>query len=302
VCLFFVDNKLKGHLLVGFSGILFGFIIFGGQISANLGLSLFELSTLPYLFSPLLLLPFVIQKKLWVSKKHFLLLFFFGLVEVLCTVFQFAGLILGVSVAVVVLLLYAQPLWTTIISFLFLKEKINKWQIIACVLVIFGVIFLVNPVDFFSQKSWVGMIAALFGGIFLSLWVVFGSVAGKRKIHPVSTKFYVSLISLAFLFLGFPILSFLVPASAISSFSSPWPIWIWGWLFVYNLLAITLGHIIYFTGAKFIPTASSGVLLLLEPVSGVILSAIFLSQPITLSIVAGGALILLGNYLVVTRA
>jgi drug/metabolite transporter, DME family len=296
-----MENKLKGYSFVAFAGIFFRVIIFGGQIFTNIGLSLFELSTLPYIFSLVFLFPFIIQKKFWVNKKDFSVLIIFGLIEVFATIFQFAGLILGASVAVVVLLLYAQPLWTTIISYFFLKEKINKWHIISCILVLFGVLFLVNPLDLFNSKSFFGIIAALLGGIFLSLWVVFGSISSKRKINAISIKFYVGVISLVLLFLFFPIISLFFSAPNITSFSLTWPLWVWVALAGYNLFAITLGHILYFTGSNYIPTVSSGILLLLEPVVGVLLSVVFLSQPLTSSILAGGVLILLGNFIIITR-
>jgi drug/metabolite transporter, DME family len=296
-----MENKLKGYSFVALSGILFGVIIFGGQIFANIGLSLFELSTLPYIFSLVFLFPFIIQKKFWVDKRNFLILLILGVVEVFCTIFQFAGLVFGASVAVVVLLLYAQPLWTTIISYFFLKEKINKWHIISCVLVIFGVIFLVNPAELFSSKSVLGVLAALLGGIFLSLWVVLGSLSSKQKINAISIKFYVGVISLVLLFLSFPVFSIFYPASNITSFSLSWPLWVWVALALFNLFIITFGHVLYFTGSKFIPTVSSGILLLLEPVVGVILSVVFLSQPLTIPIVLGGFLILFGNFIIITR-
>ena len=296
-----MENKLKGYSFVALSGIFFGIIIFGGQIFTNIGLSLFELSTLPYIFSLVFLFPFIIQKKFWVDKKNFSVLIILGLVEVFCTIFQFAGLVLGASVAVVVLLLYAQPLWTTLISYFFLKEKINKWHISSCILVLFGVLFLVNPLDLFNSKSFFGIIAALLGGIFLSLWVVLGSISSKRKINAISIKFYVGVISLVLLFLFFPILSLFFSAPNITSFSLAWPLWVWVALASYNLFAITLGHVLYFTGSKYIPTVSSGILLLLEPVVGIILSVVFLSQPLTESILIGGVLILLGNFIIVTR-
>lgn len=296
-----VSDKFKGYSFVAFSGILFGFIIFGGQIFANIGLSLFELSTLPYVFSLLFLLPFVIQKKFWVEKKNFSILIIFAIIEVLCTIFQFAGIIFGASVAVVVLLLYAQPLWTTIISFFFLKEKVNRWHILACGLVLLGVIFLVNPAELFTSKSLLGILAALLGGVFLSLWVIFGGLSSKRKIPPISIKFYAAVISLVILFFVFPILSLFYNSPNVTNFSLGWPLWVWGALALYNLFTITLGHILYFTGSKYIPAVSSGIILLLEPVVGVILSVIFLAQPLTIPIIVGGCLILLGNAIVIVK-
>jgi drug/metabolite transporter (DMT)-like permease len=58
---------------------------------------------------------------------------------------------------------------------------------------------------------------------------------------------------------------------------------------------------VYFYGSRFIPTASSGIILLLEPVVGVVLSVVFLSQPLTIGIIIGGFLILVGNILVITK-
>lgn len=297
-----MDSKFFGYFLVAFSGVLFGLIIFGGKVFSNFGLSLFELSTLPFVFSLFFLLPFVVRKKYWVGWKNLPLLLWYGLVEAATSFLQFAGLIFGAPVAVVVLLLYVQPLWTTIISFLFLKEKVTRWHFIACIIVIFGVFFLVNPSELFVSSSFIGIFLALLAGIFLSLWVVLGSVASKRKINPISIKFFVGLFGLVLLFLFFPVLNLISSDVMVVGFSLDWPIWVWGLLILYNLFAITLGHIIYYKGVKLIPAASAGILLLLEPIVATILAAIFLFQPVTPSIFLGGLLILAGNALVIIKS
>ncbi|MBU4492316.1 MAG: hypothetical protein KKD69_07635 [Euryarchaeota archaeon] len=45
----------------------------------------------------------------------------------------------------------------------------------------------------------------------------------------------------------------------------------------------------------------AGIVLLLEPVSAIILAAIFFTQPIGLNIISGGTLILFSNYLVIHK-
>ena len=297
-----INDKTKGYFLVALSGILFGVIIFGGKVFSDLGLSLIELSTLPYVFTLVFLFPLIIQKKYWPHKKNLPLLILYGIIGTCATVSQFAGVIFGASVAVVVLLLYSQPLWTTIISYLFLKEKINRHQIIACILVIVGVIFLVNPADLFTSKSFLGVVSALVAGVFLSLWVVGGSVASKRNISPITIKYFETSIMLTLLLILYPfILLFSFPPSLVN-FSLNHSLFVWGLLVLFNLFIVTIGHMIYFTGSKHIPTASAGIILLLEPITGVILSVVFLSQPLTTGIVVGGLFILAGNYLVVTKS
>jgi drug/metabolite transporter (DMT)-like permease len=53
---------------------------------------------------------------------------------------------------------------------------------------------------------------------------------------------------------------------------------------------------------KKVPTIEAGIILLIEPISGALLATIFLGQQITLNIVIGGFLILLANYLVLTKS
>jgi drug/metabolite transporter (DMT)-like permease len=297
-----INDKTKGYFLVAISGILFGVIIFGGKVFSDLGLSLLEVSTLPYVFTLFFLFPLIVQKKYWPHKKNLPLLVLYGVIGAFATVSQFAGVVFGASVAVVVLLLYSQPLWTTIISYLFLKEKINRHQIIACVLVIVGVIFLVNPAELFTSKSFLGIISALVAGVFLSLWVVGGSVASKRNISPITIKYFETSVMLTLILLMYPfLLMFSLPPTLVS-FSLDHSLFVWGLLILFNLFIVTIGHMIYFTGSKYIPTTSSGIILLLEPITGVLLSVVFLAQPLTLGVVVGGLFILAGNYLVVTKS
>ncbi|MBU0626896.1 EamA family transporter [Patescibacteria group bacterium] len=54
----------------------------------------------------------------------------------MCTITQFGGLYFHVPVAVIVLLLYTQPLWTIVFGRLFFRERIKRYHLIACVLVL----------------------------------------------------------------------------------------------------------------------------------------------------------------------
>lgn len=65
----------------------------------------------------------------------FLVFGFFGAIARLC---QFGAVVLGVRVAIVVLLLYTQPLWTIAFNKLFLQESITKRKILAMILVLVG--------------------------------------------------------------------------------------------------------------------------------------------------------------------
>jgi len=296
-----LDEKTKGFLFVALSGALCGLIVFGGSIFSNLGLSLFQIATIPYLLASLFLVPFLIKIGFKGVKKNLKILLFYAIVSQGVVLCQFGGIVFGASVAVVVLLLYAQPLWTILISYFFLKESVSKYQIIAGILVLIGVFFLVNPFELGNSKSIVGIIFALFGGIFLSLWVVVGSVASKRNLSPLWIFFFGSGVGAIVYLVVYPLMVIFAPFPKVIGISFDFPLFVFVLIILFSLVAVIGAHLLYYAGAKRVSTITAGILMLLEPVAGVILSVIFLAQPLTLPVIVGGVLILLGNFIVITK-
>lgn len=291
----------KGYWFVSFCGILSGLLVFGGQIFLNMGLSVYTLSIIPYLMIAVLLLPFLIFKKEYRPKGKPFIWILYGISSGICVLAQYAALVFGVPVAMVVLLLYTQPLWTLLICKIFFKDKINKKSIFACILVFLGVVVLVNPFSIVSIKSLIGVFIALFGGLALSGWVVLGGFLSKEKNHPIGIKFTESILAMTFMFLVLPLI-LLLKNPAITNLSFIWSGKIWFYLVMYTIFAILVNHLFYYKGMKTVPTVSAGVILLLEPIVASILSVIFLNQALTLSLIIGGILILIANYLVIKKS
>jgi drug/metabolite transporter (DMT)-like permease len=290
----------REYLYVVIAGLLSGTIVFGGQIFINLGLSLYQIAVIPALFS-LLLIPLVAVKKDLRPTSEMMKAFpVFGLVGALTILSEFGALFLGVPVAVVVLLLYTQPLWTIIFSRIFLNERITKQKLVAIVIVLLGAVILTNPFTVAASGNLSGIIVALIGGISLSGWVIFGRIFGIRRYPPVTTQIGNTFFSLLFLGISHPIISSFLDSS-ITSFSLNLSLEIWAYLFVFALFSTIIPHLFYFEGVKKVPSSEAGVILLLEPVSGAFLAAGFLLQPLTLNILFGGGLILISNYLVIHK-
>ena len=291
----------KEYLYVVIAGILSGLIIFGGKALADAGLSLYQISILPLLFTALLL-PFILFKKECRIKAKMLKVFVpYGIIGTLTALAEFSPVILGVPVAIVVLLFYAQPLWTVLLSRIFLKEKITRNKIIAMILVIAGVIVLVNPFNITHAGNVIGVIIAILGGVCLSGWVIFGRVSGIKEYHPITTQFGCVLFTLIFLAISYPIISIFIKDPSITAFTFSLPANIWLYLLLFAVFANIAPHLFYFAGVRKVPASDAGIILLLEPVSAAILATVFLSQPITTYILIGGALILLGNYVVIRK-
>jgi DME family drug/metabolite transporter len=70
-------------------------------------------------------------------------------------------------------------------------------------------------------------------------------------------------------------------------------------MFLFSLISFLIPHFFYFVGVKEIPASTAGIILLLEPLAGAILAALFLSQAITINVFIGGLFILAANYLVI---
>lgn len=290
----------REHFFLVASGILSGFIVFSGKVFSDMGLSLFEISFLLYVFVIPLLLPFIIFRRESAFKKEMLPYWLlFSIATTLTVLCQFGAVVLGVPVAIVVLLLYTQPLWTTLFSKFALKEKVGKIQAIACALVIIGTVFVANPFDAALYNNWFGLLVALAGGICLSFWVIAGSIAGKKKADPLATTFFELFFMIIFLLILYPILGFFTSDPKIVGFSLNWPLQIWGLILLYTIFAEIINHMCYIKGTQKVSTANAGIIMLLEPVSGAILATIFLSQPLTITTIAGGTLILVANYLVI---
>lgn len=293
----------KHYLYVCFTGIVSGLIVFSASIFSKMGFSLYEISIFPTLPILLLLLPFILLKKDCRMRVGMLpLLILMGFVLSVITLSQYCPVLLGVPVSVVVFLLYTQPLWTIIIAKLFLKEKLSKTKLLAAAIVLVGMIVLINPFNESFRVNLVGILIALLGGISLSGWVVVGSVLSKKGNNIMNTEFWGGLFAVILMLLSLPLLSLFVKDATITdlSFGHNWLSL--AILFAYGVVVLLLTHLSYFEGAKKVPAIDAGIILLLEPVVGTLLSVAYLKQAITANILIGGILILIANYLVIRAA
>jgi len=291
---------IKEHWYIILAGILSGFYVFGAAVFVRLGLSLYQILLFPALLATLALLPLILLKKKYRPKKNMLGLYaVLGFVAFIVGVSEFGPIILGVPVAITILLIYTQPLWTALFSKLFLKERITKYKATAIVLVILGAAVLVNPFTLQNIGSLPGVIIAATGGVTLSVWLIIGRVAGIKKYNPITTQFSYTLFFIICVLLSYPLAKVLIKDTTINALSFSLPSSTWLYLLLFAIFIVVISRILYFKGVHKITASSAGVILLLEPVIAAILATLFLKQSLTLNILVGGALILIANYLVV---
>jgi drug/metabolite transporter (DMT)-like permease len=281
------------------AAILYGTLTVGAQFFVNLGLSLYELSVYPILFVTLLLLSILLIKHQYRIKKKMIPFYvIYGLIGALLQLTQFGGIVLGVPVAVVALLLYTQPIWTTAFGKLMIKEKITPGKITAVAIAFIGIVLLLRPWNVESIGALTGIISALLGGIFLSLWIIWGRKSGINKQHHITAMAGWMGFTVIWLLLLWPISNLFIPESNIVRLSVNFPLHYWLYLIVYALLAHLFPYLFFYKGVEKVQASVAGVIMLLEPVSATILAAILFIQPIGFNVLCGGALILFSNYLI----
>ncbi len=296
-------NKIdtKHTFFIISASILYGLITVGGQFFANLGFSLYEISCLVFFLATCLTPVLVFKKEYRFPRQQIIFFIIFGFIGAGLQIGQFAGIVLGVPVAIVALLLYSQPIWTSIFGKFFLNEAITKRKILALVLAVIGILVLVNPFGIQNKFSAPGLIAALVAGVFFSLWVIWGRKSGLRNQHFLTTAFGYSFFTSLWLLLLYPLAAVLWHEPKFVRLDPGVYLEFWVWVAGFTIFAGVMPNILAFAGMRKVDASTTGVLLLFEPISAAILAFIFFDQPLTSNIWLGGGLILFSNYVLLRK-
>lgn len=195
------------------------------------------------------------------------------------------------------LLLYTQPIWSTVFGKVVLNESFTKTKSLANVAAIAGVVTITEPWNSFGGNPLAFFIAGL-SGVLLSAWVIMGRKSGLLGHNPVVTAFNTKLFALVWGIASLPVLILLIPESTITAFNLEKLPAYFILLLAYSLISGTIPDLLFYKGIASIPASVGGIILLLEPVSAIAIAAIFLNQAITTLVLLGGALILFSNFLV----
>lgn len=290
----------RHHLAIAFASALYGTITVGGRYFADSGYSLLEISLTGVVFTALVLLPWVVFVPTHRPRAADLALFvWFGAAGAGLQLAQFAGIVLGVPVAMVALLLYSQPIWTVILGRIWLQEPVTRAKLSALGLASTGTVVLLQPFSDAPRYPVPGLLAALLGGVLLSLWVMFSRVSGLRGNAPLTTAFGYSAGTTLWLLALTPALRIVLPQPLLTRLDPT--VWADQWLAVavYTLAGNLLPALLVMWGLRRIHASTAGVLLLFEPVSAALLAYALFAEPLTGPIGLGGALILVSNYVLV---
>jgi drug/metabolite transporter (DMT)-like permease len=186
------------------------------------------------------------------------------------------------------------PVFIAILAWLVLKEKLNLIQSLGIVLAMLGVLVVVGKGDFASLA--IGQFGTI--GDFLILisavnWAVF-SILSRRGLqaHP-STRLTFWVMTIGWLITSVAFFAQGKTAEITMLDSRGW----WAMIFL-GIFTTGLAYIAWFDALAQLPAAQTGAFLFLEPPSSMVVAAIVLNEAVTWASIIGGAVILLGVWLV----
>ena len=223
----------------------------------------------------------------WPDRGRIVMLGFIG--YYLSSYLDFLGL-QYVTAALERLILYLTPSFVLLLSVVFLKRGISRRQLLALA-VAYGGIVLVLSQDFEIAGSnvWLGTLLVTASAIFYAIYLI-ASGEAVRRVGALRLVAYAMCVSTVPSVLQFMLLR---PVGAL--LTQPWEVY---WLSLLNAVLCTVLPV----SMTMVAVARIGAPLasqagLIGPVSTFVLSFWLLGEPITVWQIAGGALVMVGMYL-----
>ncbi|MBW2514704.1 MAG: DMT family transporter [Deltaproteobacteria bacterium] len=242
---------------------------------------------------PLLILTYRMEGRFPpIQKEKLFYLLLLGLTGVFSyNVFFFKGLRL-IHAGRASLIIANNPIFIAMASFFLFKEKLNAVKIVGILVSVTGAMIAI------SRGNLQGMLTESFGFgdlfIFLAVlsWVTY-SLIGKRVMQDVSAIEAVTYASVTGAVMLFPAaLAEGMPTDIFNYTLSNW----FSLLYL-GIFGTVLGFVWYYEGIKKIGPSKASLFINFVPISAIVLAFLFLDEPITLSLLAGAAMVSLGVYL-----
>ncbi|MDP4083818.1 MAG: EamA family transporter [Bacillota bacterium] len=274
---------------IALSAALWGVIAIFVRALSKVGFSPMEIVTIRVVTATLLLAIFGIFQKTNQMKIKLLDVKLFigtGILSIVFFNWCYFTTINKMNLSIAVILLYTAPAFVTVLSFLFLKEKVNKIKLLSVMGTLMGCMFIAGINK--SEVSVLGLLTGLGAGFGYSLYSIFGKFA-LRKYESFTVTFY------TFLFASIA----LIPLTGIWkkwSLFSNWDVLLWG--MGLGLFPTVIAYFLYTRGLEKIETSKASIIATIEPVVATLLSVFYYKESLGAMQLIGIFIILLSVFLV----
>ena len=188
-----------------------------------------------------------------------------------------------------VLIAAFNPIITTVIASFILKEKINIRMCLGIAVSLFGVLTIISRGSMHTILSLSFNRGDLFMLIATTLWAIY-SVSGKKVINSIGHSKAVALSTL----LG---TIYLIPFALLEKGNKDilsYPVVAWGSVLYMALIATFFAFSAWYKGIERFGASKTSIFVNLVPVFGVTASLFLLHEKISISIILGGILVIMG--------
>lgn len=217
--------------------------------------------------------------------------YYYALSAGVCLAFHFACWITSLSytsIAISTTLVTTNPLWVTIISWFWFKEKISKITLFGIIIALIGGVFIANQelnITGINSNPLLGNSLALMGAFFASLYLMLGRESQKFGLT-INSYIVIAYTTAALTLLPLPFLF------NFSYFGQPNLVYFY--LILMAIIPQLIGHTSVNFAVKFISPTLVSLAILFEPVGSSFLAWLLFNENISKGVLRGALMLLFG--------
>lgn len=279
----------KGFVYIFITAILFSTMEVALKVAGG-GFDSFQLTFLRFFIGGLFLLPFSLhemkQRQLKLTKSDLLYLLSLGIVCICISMLFFQLAVMKTSANMVAIIICTNPVFTMVFAHFIIKDRFTKRKAVVLLISVAGLIVVANPTQHIGMQDGIGILYAVIAAVSFGLY----SVMGKKRIARIGgmtqtcLSFLLGSVVMAVLmvFLKKP----MVAGINMSNIA----------LLLYVGVAVTgIGYYCYFRAIEICGPSHASIAFFLKPMFAPIIAFVVLREPITINIVAGVVMILIGS-------
>jgi len=248
-----------------------------------------QLTFLRFMVGGLLLLPFALseikRKEIKINFKDYLYMLLLGIICIPMSMVLFQLGVMKANAATAALIMCVNPLFTMFFALFLIHEKMNRYNVIALLLSLTGILFMVNPFNMQEGNTVEGILLVLGGAALFGLY----SVMGKISVGKIGSMVQTS-ISFIFGSLVLLVILLIIDKPVVAGV---WPENIWIVLYL-SVFVTGLAYLFYFQAIAESNATTGSVAFLIKAAIAPTLAVIILREPMELHSIIGIVLVLAG--------
>ncbi|WP_416175414.1 DMT family transporter [Clostridium sp.] len=300
---------------LGYAYIVLAAVIFSTmEITAKLavGLNPIQLNFLRFVIGGIILIPPTVKalkmKGVKLGKKD---LYYFLCTGFLCVVVSMSFFQLAITytkASIVAIIFSTNPVFTVVLAYFILKEKLNRGTVISIVLSLIGIACILDP--FASSSGIIGIVLSIMAAITFSLYSVVGKMRsgryGSTALNCITFLVGSFIMLVIILITKLSAIRSMINPEGNYSFMSNIPVFaginhqnIFPLIFL-GVVVTGLGYLFYFLAMDETSATMASVVFFIKPALAPILALIILGEKIPINTMVGILFILIGSYFSLT--